>query len=54
MEIDKCMKCGKVVSGYTEAHVWQLMKQHGFKHEREELKAQALIDELKEDERGLK
>lgn len=54
MEVDRCSKCSKKIEGYTEAHVWQLMKQHSFKHEREELKAQALIDELKEDERGLK
>ena len=54
MEVDKCMKCGKVITGFTQDHVWQLMKQHSFKHEREELKAQAIIDELKNDERGVK
>ena len=54
MEIDKCLVCGKIITGFTADHVWQLMKQHNFKHEREQLKAQAVIDELKEDERGLK
>ena len=54
MEVDKCMKCGKVIEGYTEDHVAQLMLQHNFKHQREEKTAQQLIDELKKDERRLK
>ena len=54
MEVDKCMKCGKVIEGYTEDHVAQLMLQHNFKHQREEKTAQQLIDELKKDEKEVK
>ena len=48
------MKCGNVIEGYTEDHVAQLMLQHNFKHQREDRSAQAIINELKKDERGLK
>jgi hypothetical protein len=54
MEVDKCMKCGKVIEGYTEDHVAQLMLQHNFKHQREEKTAQQLINELEDDVRGFK
>ena len=54
MEVDKCMKCGKVIEGYTEDHVAQLMLQHNFKNQREEKTAQQLIDELKKDEKEVK
>ena len=54
METSKCGKCGRKIEAYTEDHLAQLMLQHDFKHQREEKSAQAIIDELKKDERGLK
>ena len=46
MEVSKCDKCDKVIEGYTKNHVLQLMKQHHFKHEREENSAENIIKEL--------
>ena len=32
----KCLRCGKVIEGYTQSHVDYLMKQHELKHQRED------------------
>ena len=32
----KCLKCGKVIEGFTDKHVDSMMMQHNLKHEREE------------------
>jgi hypothetical protein len=54
MEASNCGKCGKKIEAYSENHLAQLMLQHNFKHQREDRSAQAIIDELKKDVRGLK
>ena len=44
MKTITCEQCGKVIEGYTDDHILQLMKQHHFKHEREEAKLEEVKD----------
>ena len=36
MESKKCLKCGKVIEGFTEKHVDTMMAQHMIKHQNED------------------
>ncbi len=47
MKKTECLKCGKVIEGYSDRHIEYLLEQHLLKHSRDKRKDQA--KKIKED-----